>query len=243
MIPARFRPGAASAGGNATASPGASLPSAEELLRQAEEARDLVVDDAAADEFAVGLDGGGDIAGGGQPSVDPLFGVDLDLYTRGDSLYAAAARLAVRLHRMNLAAFYYLPRRLFFYVVGTFYQLAKSPPLLCLIAVAVRQVVGKLVLGAKLPPPKALAGEEAQKEVTNIIFQAVKGFFLRSFPTVFTLFDVFSHLKNDMYVVLCGLLVGLALRHSVLAPAPDGVGGGAAGAAREEAAPAGADEL
>jgi hypothetical protein len=231
MLPARFK-----SSKNATDSSGV-LPSAEELMKQAEEARDLVVDDAAAavDEFAVGLD---DDGGAEQPVIDPLFGVDLDLYTRGDNLYMVAARGAVRLHRINLSIFYYLPRRFAYYVIGTLHQLAKSPPLLCLIAIAVRQVVGKLVLGAKLPPPKALVEDEAHKEVTGMIVQAIKGFFLRSFPTVFTLYDIFSHLKNDMYVVLCGLLVGLAHRHSVLAPAPNDVG-----AAMEDEAPVGTDEL
>jgi len=183
------------------------LPSADELLQQAE-LQDLVAEPEV-DEFFLPSEAERHAAE--TSTIDPLFGVDLDLYTQGDSLYMALARGAIKLHRVNLSIFYYLPLRVFNYAWQTFEQLARSPPLLCFMAIVIRQVLAKCILGASLPKP---AEVEPQKDVLTMIKQFVQGFIVKAFPTAVSLYDAWSHLRADMYVVLCGLLVGLAVRHS-----------------------------
>lgn len=146
-------------------------------------------------------------------NIDPLFGVDLDQYTKGDSLYFVAARFAVQCHRVNLAIFYYLPLKIFTGIASSIWQLIDSPPLFCLVAIVIRQFIGKTILGAKIP---VVQGDEAtkSKDVLSMAKSFASNFITKSFPTAVLLYDAFSHVRSDMYVVLCGYLVGVAYMHS-----------------------------
>jgi len=185
------------------------LPSVEELL-------DAVVEE---NEFGEAIDAND---GGDDENLDPLFGIDLDKLTRGPGLYFWLARGAVSLHRLNLAVFYYLPLRLYNNLASTFSQFVQTPPMLCLIALVVRQVVAKIVLGAKLPD--AAVDETQQKQdILGMAKQFVIGLFSKTFPTAVGLYDAWKHLRADMYVITCGLMVGLAIAHSSISTSYDSV--------------------
>jgi hypothetical protein len=170
--------------------------------------------DEPADEFDVATNDDAAAAGTTttQKNVDPLFQVDLDQYTQGTGPFWSVARSAVRLHRLNLAIFYYAPRSLFRALIDFLWSLWQSPPVLCITAIALRQLVGKLLLGAQLPTTKA--DEAQQKDVLTMVKNFVSNVVLKSFPTAVTLYDVWTHLRADMYVLLCGFLVGLAWSHN-----------------------------
>jgi len=148
-----------------------------------------------------------------EENMDPLFRVDLDKMTEGPGLFMFLARGAVAGHRLNLAIFYYFPQRVYHGILTTFAQLAITPPILCLVALTIRQLVAKVILGAKLPDK--VVDETQHKDVMTMIKQFVSGFILKAFPTGVSLYDAFVHLRADMYVVLFGLLVGLAFNHQL----------------------------
>lgn len=116
------------------------------------------------------------------------------------------------MHRKGLAVFYYFPMKIVNGIINTIKQLLIIPPMLCLVALALRQVVGKMILGAKLPD-KVEDGNE-HKDVISMVKQFVTNFALATFPTAASLYDAWVHLRADMYVIVCGLLVGLAWKHS-----------------------------
>uniref|UniRef100_A0A7S2V8G2 Uncharacterized protein n=1 Tax=Entomoneis paludosa TaxID=265537 RepID=A0A7S2V8G2_9STRA len=173
---------------------------------------DKVVDDPAVydvgaeDEFQSETDGEE-----GEENLDPLFQVDLDKLTSGPGLLMMAGRFAVACHRFNLSILYYFPLSIMARIQSTIYSLIQSPPMLCLVALAIRQAIGKLILGADLPE---IVKDEAQhKDVMSTVKNFAKSFFLKTFPTVASLYDAFTHLRSDMYVILCGLFVGIAFHH------------------------------
>lgn len=150
-------------------------------------------------------------------NLDPLFGVDLDQLTKGSGLYLWLARRAVQMHRLNLRIFYYGPINVVNGIVNALKSLLVTPPLLCLVALTIRQFVGKTVLGAKLPD-KTENGEQA-KEVISMAKNFIKSFALRAFPNAATAYSTWTSLRADMYVILCGVLVGLAWSYSGALPA------------------------
>lgn len=157
-----------------------------------------------------------------EENIDPLFGVDLDKLTAGTGLYFIVARFAVQCHRVNLAIFYYLPRRVINTVTNAVYQLFVSPPLLCLVAITVRQIIGKLILGAhNVPKVKSSMEDESsatkkdQKDILGMIKNIAGQFITKSFPTAVFLYDVWTHIRSDMYVILLGFLIGVAYTHTL----------------------------
>lgn len=157
-------------------------------------------------------------------NLDPLFQLDLEKLTEGTGLYFFVARGAVRMHQLNLAIFYYGPRSFFQALAAFFLSLSRSPPILCLAAIVLRQFVGKFILGAKLPAK--IEDETQHKDVMSMVKNFVVNFVLAAFPTAATLYDVWTHLRADMYVLLCGLFVGLAWSHNSRAGSPYGSSGG-----------------
>ena len=137
------------------------------------------------------------------PNIDPLFGVDLDEMTRGPGIVPQLARGAVKLHRMIL----YIPLQLF----AIPRLLLQYPPVMCLAALTIRQVIAKLVLGAKLPDniEEDVRNAKEVTDVLSMIKNGVKNTVMSTFPTAVSMFEAFQHLRADMYVVLCGVFVGL----------------------------------
>ena len=141
------------------------------------------------------------------PNIDPLFRVDLDELTKGPGVLNQLARGAVKVHRLILFFLWELPLQVF----SLPRQLLQYPPVMCLVALTIRQILGKIVFGAKLPD----AIEEDvrnNKEITDIlamIKNAVKNTVIGTFPTAVSIYEGFQFLKTDMYVMLCGVFVGL----------------------------------
>jgi hypothetical protein len=146
-------------------------------------------------------------------NLDPLFGIDLDKITAGPGALLFLARGAIFLHRLNLKVFYYFPRRTFGTIYGTIQQLVNTPPIMALTAITVRQLIGKVILGAKLP----VKGKDEKKktDVMSMGMNMVKTFILGAFPTLVSIYDGWTHLRADIYVVLCGLFVGVVWHHYV----------------------------
>jgi hypothetical protein len=152
------------------------------------------------------------------PNIDPIFRTDLDDLTKGPGFIKLMARGAISIHRLILWIFYYAPMGLLFSILSIPTAIVQSPPGLFLLAVVLRQVVGKGVLGAAIPQASGDDGADGTKsknniEVLSMAKNFVKNFFTTRFPTLVTLYDVYLHLKADMYVVLCGVFFGLAWTH------------------------------
>lgn len=144
------------------------------------------------------------------PNIDPLFQVDLDVLTAGEGVLMFLARGAVAAHRLLLRLVYYLPLSILSSLLVLPQKLVENPPILALTSLALRQG-SKWVMGAQLPD--ASSGKEKSKDVLDMIKSTVLGFVMNSFPTVVTLYSTFNMLRSDMYVILCGVLVGLVLMH------------------------------
>jgi len=143
------------------------------------------------------------------PKIDPLFRVDLDAITRGPGFFLQLARGAVKIHRMVLYVLWEMPLQMF----SLPRQLFQHPPVMCLSALTIRQVLAKLILGAKLPNNIEEDVRNA-KEITDVltmIKNAVKNTVIGTFPNAVSIYEGFNHLRMDMYVVLCGVFVGLLI--------------------------------
>lgn len=145
-------------------------------------------------------------------NIDPLFQVDLDLLTKGDGILYILARGAVRIHRLILHVLYYLPMSIFRAVIAIPQQLVATPPVLCIASLVIRQAA-RLIFGANLPDPAN--SKKDSKDVFGMMRQTVMTFLSNSFPTLVSLYDIWTHLRADMYVILCGVFVGLAYTHHI----------------------------
>jgi hypothetical protein len=150
------------------------------------------------------------------PNIDPIFRVDLDELTKGPGVLNTLARGAVAVHRMILWLVYYTPISFFRTLLSIPMALMKMPPALFLIALVLRQIVGKMVLGANIPERKPGDGEEKNNiEILSVAKNFIKNFLTSNFPTIFALYDALVHLRSDMYIVICGVFCGLAWSHLV----------------------------
>ena len=150
------------------------------------------------------------------PNIDPLFGVDLDEMTAGPGILNILAKGAIAIHRSLLWLVYYAPIGMFSSIVSIPSALMQTPPALFLSTIMLRQVLGKLILGATIPVIGDDNGDgksQNKLDILNMGKNFVKNFFVTSFPKVVTLYDTFVHLKSDMYIVLCGVFFGLAWTH------------------------------
>ena len=160
------------------------------------------------------------------PNIDPLFRVDLDAHTRGPGFFMQLARGAVKIHRFFLFILWETPMQMFALPM----QFFQHPPVMCLVAIAIRQIVAKILLGAKLPD---IAGEDVRDkkgEVSDVLDMArnfVSNTMSTMFPTAVILYEGFKHLRADMYIVLCGVFVGLAYSSQMakMIPAGEDAGG------------------
>lgn len=143
------------------------------------------------------------------PNIDPLFQLDLDKFTQGDSIFMVIARFAVSIHRLNLYFLYHLPISIMNALLKIPTKLINTPPLLFAFAIIVRQFA-KHVLGAALPEEAKAAKKE---DVLAMIKNAILSFLSTSFPTAVGMYQAFIDLRQDMFVLLCGVFVGLTWNH------------------------------
>jgi len=160
-------------------------------------------------------------------NIDPIFRVDLDEYTQGSGFLLAAARLAVRCHRLLVHLCFTLPMKTIRSVLSIPVHFLSNPPVLFLAALIIRYV-GGTVLGGKNSgndggKPSAVdgvEGEDAGKtkggsgglpDIMGIGKGMVKGYVRKNFPSVVLLYSVLTEAKNDMMIVLCGMMLGVAI--------------------------------
>ena len=150
-----------------------------------------------------------------EPNIDPLFRVDLDELTKGSGILLQLARGAVAVHRFILRIVYEIPMGIFQTILGIPQTLINSPPILCIVALILRQVISKQVLRASLPSSESddKSKETGGIDVLAMIKQTVKNFLSSAFPTAVSMYDAFTHIRSDMYIILCGVFFGLAWRH------------------------------
>jgi len=141
------------------------------------------------------------------PNIDPLFRIDLDEMTRGPSFLNQLARGAVKVHRMFLFVFLDLPLQVFSLPA----QLMSYPPVMCLAALAIRQLFGNIILGAKLPEAmeEDVRNSKEMTDILTMIKNVVTNTIVGAFPTAVSLYEGFKWLKTDMYVMLFGVFAGL----------------------------------
>jgi hypothetical protein len=141
--------------------------------------------------------------------IDPLFGVDLDELTEGPGLLFFFARLAVSAHRFLLLLFYYGPKNFLCSILEIPKALTQMPPLLCCVALFVRQLIGKAILKAHIPSP-GTDEKEPGIDVLSMVRNWVTNFLASTFPTAVVLYSAFLHVRSDMYVIIFGAMCGLA---------------------------------
>lgn len=147
------------------------------------------------------------------PNIDPVFHVDFDKLTEGGGVLNTLARCAIYIHRLLLQIFYYLPISILTTMTTTPHQLLMTPLILCIISLVVWQTA-KLIFGAKLPE-QASDKKDSKDVVLAMMKQGVVSFLAGMFPTVVSVYDIWTHLHSDMYVILCGVFVGLAYTHHI----------------------------
>ncbi|GFH51028.1 hypothetical protein CTEN210_07504 [Chaetoceros tenuissimus] len=156
------------------------------------------------------------------PNIDPVFGVDFDKLTAGSGLFFAMARFAVSIHRTLTYFFFLLPLSIFRSIIAGPKKLFSNPPVLFLCSILIRYV-GKHVFGGEIPKLEEMIEAEVKKDKEdknekpdlastdfvsmgkNFVGNYVKG----NFPKLVTAFSLMKDARADMFVVLCGLFVGL----------------------------------
>ena len=146
------------------------------------------------------------------PNIDPLFRVDFDELTKGPGLLFQLARGAIYVHRLVLMVVYYAPLSILQTLAGIPRALVQTPPALCLLALVLRQIVGKIILKAGIPV-RDVEEKDSAIDVLAMAKQYVTKFLSSAFPTAVGLYDAFVHLRSDMYIVICGLFCGMAWTH------------------------------
>ena len=149
------------------------------------------------------------------PIIDPIFGVDLDELTKGPGLVNQLARGAVAAHRSIIWLVYFWPLSILQSLVSIPQALLRSPPALCIIALVLRHLVGKTILGARIPEPPTGGEKGGAIDLIAMAKTFVTSFFNSNFPTAVALYEAFTHLRSDMYVILCGVFSGLVYVHLV----------------------------
>jgi hypothetical protein len=145
-------------------------------------------------------------------NIDPFFRVDLDELTKGTGILYQLARGAVSLHRLILQLVYHTPKSIFYSLLVLPQALMQTPPALCLVALVLRQIVGKRILNAGIPQRDA-EERDSGIDVVALVKQWVINFVSTSFPNAVSFYDAFSHLRSDMYIIMCGVFFGLAWTH------------------------------
>lgn len=148
-------------------------------------------------------------------NIDPLFRVDLDELTKGPGIMRQLARGAVAVHRSILWLLYLLPLSILQSILSIPQALFRSPPTLCLVALSLRHIVGKAILGAGIPEPTKDNDKSNSIDVVAMAKNFVTNFLTTNFPIAVGLYEAFTHVRADMYVLLCGVFSGLVWVHLV----------------------------
>jgi len=156
------------------------------------------------------------------PIIDPIFQVDLDALLQNSRLPAPinfAAKFAIGFHRMWVRYLWTVPTSVLKSILYSPKTLATSwmanPPVFLFISLIIR-VIGKLLVG-KTPSFSEEEDENGPKgkksdnfDILGKVKDTAMNYATSSFPkTILVLKTLKEIVTVDMYVILCGLLVGL----------------------------------
>eukprot|EP00559_Dactyliosolen_fragilissimus_P007988 CAMPEP_0184870196 /NCGR_PEP_ID=MMETSP0580-20130426/36818_1 /TAXON_ID=1118495 /ORGANISM="Dactyliosolen fragilissimus" /LENGTH=578 /DNA_ID=CAMNT_0027372169 /DNA_START=9 /DNA_END=1745 /DNA_ORIENTATION=- len=177
-----------------------------------------------------------------QQNIDPIFRVDLDYLTSGPGFLMAVTRLAVKFHRFLTYIFLTIPMNTFKTTISLPQKVLANPPILFLCALIFRYL-GKHVLGGSIPDldevvnahsagsdnatsskpdgdntggVKKRGGSSGIPDVLDLGKNLVKNYFTSTFPTLVFIYSLWKDARSDMYIILCGLFVGLVVPNMVL---------------------------
>mmetsp|Transcript_5101 Transcript_5101/g.7104 ORF Transcript_5101/g.7104 Transcript_5101/m.7104 type:complete len:606 (+) Transcript_5101:108-1925(+) len=156
------------------------------------------------------------------PVIDPIFQVDLDALLQNSRLPAPinfAAKFAIGFHRMWVRYLWTVPTSVLKSILYSPKTLVTSwmanPPVFLFISLIIR-VIGKLLVG-KTPSFSEEEDENGPKgkksdnfDILGKVKDTAMNYATSSFPkTILVLKTLKEIVSVDMYVILCGLLVGL----------------------------------
>jgi len=147
------------------------------------------------------------------PNIDPLFRVDLDELVAGSGLLNMAGRVAIKFHRFLMYLILVLPVSILNSILALPRALMSNPPILFILTIVIR-FLGRDLLGAKLPDLNAAAGggvQEDGKDLFSSVKNMLMSFLSSSFPNAAKCIEVMADAREDMFVILFGLFVGLVL--------------------------------
>merc|ERR1712100_76496 len=107
------------------------------------------------------------------------------------------ARGAVAAHRVLLKLLYFGPMNAIVAILEMPQTLLQTPPVLCIVALVVRQLIGRTILNAEIPPPVT----DGNDDVMAMAKKGITNFLKSNFPTAVGLYSAFTHVRSDMYVV------------------------------------------
>jgi len=145
-----------------------------------------------------------------EKNIDPIFRVDLDELTQGPSFLNKIARIAVRCHRALIAMVIFFPQTLL--SIPHTIVTTKCYPYFFFIAAFLRR--SSALFGATIPTKTEDEEDSNKKDLVTMMIAGAKEMIGKSVPGFSLLKFLYTLLqegRDDMMVVLCGLLFGLAL--------------------------------
>lgn len=142
--------------------------------------------------------------------IDPIFRMDLDELTQGPSFLNKIARIAVRCHRALFAMVIFFPQTLL--SIPNAILTTKCYPYFFFISAFLRQ--SSALIGATIPPKNEDEEDSNKKDLVTMMIAGAKDMIGKSVPgfsLLKSLYNFFQEGRDDMMVVFCGLLFGLAL--------------------------------
>lgn len=121
---------------------------------------------------------------GAEGEIDPIFRIDLDKFTQGDSIFMSVARFAVGIHRTII----YFPSKI-----------VTNPPVLLLVALMLRKII---------PTPKIIEEKPAADNMTANALNFISSFF----PGLVSVYDTYKRTRLDVYVIFTGFLLGIIMK-------------------------------
>lgn len=150
------------------------------------------------------------------PNIDPLFRTDLDDLLSKSALpfpIHIAAKFAVGFHRMWVYYLITAPMSILKSIPKTMLGWTRYPPIILIFTLLIRGANKVLLGGKSLEDEKKELGNKGNNfDVMKKVMDTAKNYIEGSFPwLVFVLGTLYDVVKVDMYVVFCGLLVGLVM--------------------------------
>jgi len=169
-------------------------------------------------------------------SIDPLFRIDLNDISSGPGALNTASRIAIRLHRAITYLLFTIPRYILLLLLSLSSRLIKYPPILMTCSIIVR-FIGRYIFHGIIPNIEDMVDVQVRKKIITsngsviemtstsgremmnsnsehfnlslVAKKIVTTFMSTNFPTVVLAYTVFQDVKNDMFIILTGFLIGV----------------------------------